>query len=493
MVRPGRTAIFSDFSRFLRSAAMWLLLACCAFAWLPCDGARAEVAPPATAAAPSTPVAPAPTAAAPKPVDVEPLAHDDEIATRLTGILESTQWFGTPRVRVENGVVFITGTTTKEDYKQWASTLAERTQDVVAVVNRLEVVSGQLWDFSPALDQAEDLGRRAVRSLPNWVVAIALLVVVWYAMKLVSRVARRIGRRRLGNSLLLDIVGVSAATPVLLIGVYVMLRVSGLTQLALTLLGGTGLAGLVIGIAFRDIAENFLASVLLSVQQPFQAGDMIQVDAYQGVVQKVTARGTLLMSPNGAYIQIPNATIYKSVIQNITANPRQRCDFAIAIGQENSVTSAQETALRVLREHSAVLGDPEPMVLVEQLAGPLVRLRVYYWIDLRVHSMPRVQSALLRQLREALRADGIAPFGKPAAPRHKAAPQLRREAKQQLVEATAAEGALRSEKDELDAQAAQSPSPERGENLLAEPAGVGTSTNGRAAEHGELGDESTAR
>jgi small-conductance mechanosensitive channel len=459
--------------------------------------AHAQATAPPAAAAPSTPVAPATPAAAPKPVDVEPLARDSEIATRLESILESTQWFDTPEVAVENGVVFLAGTTTKDDYKQWAAALAERTQDVVAVVNRIQVISGQLWDFTPALDQARDLGRRGVRTLPNWVVAVAILVVVWYAMKLAARLARRIWRRRLGSSLLLDIVGVSAATPVLLIGIYVMLRVSGLTQLALTLLGGTGLVGLVIGIAFRDIAENFLASVLLSVQQPFQAGDMIQVDAYQGVVQKVTARGTLLMSPDGAYIQIPNATIYKSVIQNVTANPRQRCNFTFIIGQESSVSLAQETAMKVLRAHSAVLGDPEPMVLVEQLSGSTVRLRVYYWIDLRVHSTPRVQSALLRQLREALRADGIGPFGKQEmpqeTPRHKTTQQARREAPQKPVEATAAEGKLRSEKSELDAQAAQSPSPERGENLLAEPVGAGTSANGQATENDERADSGAGR
>jgi small-conductance mechanosensitive channel len=56
-----------------------------------------------------------------------------------------------------------------------------------------------------------------------------------------------------------------------------VLRVSGLTRLALTVIGGTGIAGLVLGIAFRDIMENFLASILISMQQPFRASDLIGV------------------------------------------------------------------------------------------------------------------------------------------------------------------------------------------------------------------------
>ncbi|MGD9644650.1 MAG: mechanosensitive ion channel domain-containing protein [Pirellulales bacterium] len=449
--------------------------------------------PPAAGSEATTPAA-STAPATPKPVDVEPLALDSDISARLTRILESTEWFNTPRVEVENGVVFLTGTTTKEEYKQWATSLAERTQDVVAVVNRIKIPNQPIWDFSPAFAQLQDLARRTVRSIPTWIVALISLVVVWYAMRLASWGARRIWRRRLGNSLLLDIVGVSAATPVLLIGIYVMLRVSGLTQLALTVLGGTGLAGLVIGIAFRDIAENFLASVLLSVQQPFHAGDMIQVDVHQGIVQKVTARGTLLMAQNGAYIQIPNATVYKSVIRNITANPQQRCDFVVTIGSANSVDEAQDIAMDVLHKHSAVLPDPEPMVLVEQLAGASVRLRVYFWIDLREYSNLRVQSALQRQLRAAFRAEGIAPFGTTSEAKSTRAPRRAGE-KQRSSDATAAEGKLRSEKSEIDAQAAKSPAPEMGEDLLATPVASASrnETNGHSeaagAELSERRDE----
>ncbi len=70
--------------------------------------------------------------------------------------------------------------------------------------------------------------------------------------------------------------------PVALLGLYLVLKVSGMTRLAMTVLGGTGLVGLVIGFAFRDIAENFLASILLSVQNPFRYGDLIEVAGYLG-------------------------------------------------------------------------------------------------------------------------------------------------------------------------------------------------------------------
>ena len=63
---------------------------------------------------------------------------------------------------------------------------------------------------------------------------------------------------------------------IFLFGTYIVLRVCGLTQLALTVVGGTGLIGLAVGLAFKDITENFLASIVLSMQRPFETGDLLE-------------------------------------------------------------------------------------------------------------------------------------------------------------------------------------------------------------------------
>ena len=108
-----------------------------------------------------------------------------------------------------------------------------------------------------------------------------------------------------------------------------MLRVAGLTQLALTVLGGTGLIGIIIGFAFRDIAENFLASLLLSMRNPFNGGDLIEVAGYTGIVQNLNTRSTVLLTLDGNHVQIPNATVYKSTIKNYSSIPSRRAEFLV--------------------------------------------------------------------------------------------------------------------------------------------------------------------
>ena len=87
---------------------------------------------------------------APAKVDVNPVARDEEILKRLQSVLYATNWFTDPQVRVAEGVVFLSGKVESEEIKKWAGNLARNTQDVVAVVNRMEVLEPPVWDFRPA-------------------------------------------------------------------------------------------------------------------------------------------------------------------------------------------------------------------------------------------------------------------------------------------------------------------------------------------------------
>lgn len=420
---------------------------------------------------------------APQQVDVDGVVEDDAIAERLLGILDVTGWFSDSAVRVENGVVFLDGSADTEEYKQWAGDLAGNTQDVVAVVNRIAVRTGSAWDLTPALNELREMSRGVLRASPLIVLGLLLLAATWLVTRLSVNSARTLLRRQISSQLLLDVVSRAVAVPVFLIGLYLVLQVSGLTGMAATVIGGTGLLGLIVGFAFRDIAENFLASVLLSIQRPFATGDLVEVAGYAGYVQSVNTRSTLLMTQDGNHVQIPNATIYKSTITNLTANPNSRFDFVVGIGYEDSISRAQEVILGVLKEHRGVVDDPESLVLVEALGAATVNLRVYFWVDVQRFGHRKVTSAVIRLVKTALDAAGISlpdearevvfPAGVPVrmidsdesanAGRAKIADSSVRISEKQT---NAAEGRLTSDAEEIKEQARQARTPEGETNLL---------------------------
>jgi small-conductance mechanosensitive channel len=349
-----------------------------------------------------------------------------------------------------------------------------------------DVVPTTVWDFDPAFQVLNDLARRFVRSLPIIVVALVVIAISWIFARLTVHGLRRGLLARSPSHLLREVAARAGGMLVMLVGLYLVLRIAGLTQLALTVLGGTGLIGLVLGIAFRDITENFLASLFLSFQQPFREGDLIEVASVTGYVQRLTSRTTVLMTLDGNQLQVPNSTVFKSTIRNFTSNPNRRDDFAVGIGYEGSIPFAQEVALKVLAEHPAVLKEPEPLVLVENLGASTVNLRVYFWLDGGRHSWLKVKSSVIRLVKRAFQDAGISlpdearevtfPDGvpvrmiegegavEPARTKSAAEPGQTRPAAEPEAVSTRGEAGLQSEAGEIKEQARRSWTP--GENLL---------------------------
>ncbi|WP_158270016.1 mechanosensitive ion channel family protein [Litoreibacter ponti] len=340
-------------------------------------------------------------------VSVAPVARDEEIAERILEIMKATGWFKFSRVEVKDGIVFLDGRTNSADHKLWARNLAAQTQDVVAVVNRITVVTEANWSFAPALAEIKSVGNRVVTSLPLILLAIIILPFTWWLSALAARGLRRWFLSGISSPFLRDIVARAIALPIFLLGLFVVLQVAGLTQLAVSVVGGAGVLGIVVGFAFRDIAENFLASLLLSIRRPFRSGDYIEVAGLAGSVRSMNTRSTVLLSPEGNHIQIPNATIFKSTIVNYTASANRRDTLMVGIGYDVSIARAQALILEVIGAHEAVLNEPEPMILVDDLGSSTVNVKAYYWVNARDFSILKVKSALLRQVTKRLTEEGV--------------------------------------------------------------------------------------
>lgn len=340
-------------------------------------------------------------------VEIEPLANDAKIANRVQNILDATEWFTALNVRVDDGVVFLGGQTTSADYSDWAQRLITRTDGVVAVVNQLDVQEIVNWSLEPALNELKLLADDFILAAPLILLSLLILPLAWYLSGLVSKLMRWSLQKRVDSAFLREVMARAVAFPVFLVGIYIVLQVAGLTQLAVSLLGGAGVMGIVIGFAFRDIAENFLASLLLSIRRPFRSGDLITVAGETGTVQSMNTRSTVLITPDGNHIQIPNSLIFKSIIENQTAAPYTRGSFIIGIGYDDSISEAQEILTKILSGHDGVLSDPAPMALIDELGASTVDIKAYYWFNGQSIAAIKLRSSLLRQCKRSLTEAGI--------------------------------------------------------------------------------------
>jgi small-conductance mechanosensitive channel len=159
------------------------------------------------------------------------------------------------------------------------------------------------------------------------------------------------------------------------------LHILGLTGIAGGLLAGAGVSAFIIGFAFKDIAENFLAGIILAFNRPFSLEDTIKIKDYIGKVEALNFRTTHLKTFDEKDVFIPNATILKEVVTNLTKNGIIRLDFVVGIAFEDDVEQATSLIVQTIKDHPDILNDKEPFVVAEELATNTVNLRVFFWVS----------------------------------------------------------------------------------------------------------------
>lgn len=163
-----------------------------------------------------------------------------------------------------------------------------------------------------------------------------------------------------------------------------------------------GIGSVAIGFAFKDILQNWFAGLLILLRQPFRRGDQIVVGTYEGTVEHIEARATLIKTYDGRWVVIPNSDLYtRSVIVN-TAHPKRRTDYEVGIGYADDIATAQAVILDALSRIEGVERDPAPDVVPWELDGSSVNLTVRWWTVSTRASVVKTRGRVIAAIKTAL-------------------------------------------------------------------------------------------
>jgi small-conductance mechanosensitive channel len=327
---------------------------------------------------------------------------DAAIATDVRRRFESFEELNRVTVGAEAGVVRLGGEVSTLQAWRLAEDLAGSTEGVTAVINEIEISA----DVRGQVNALRQTVTRALNFAPVVAFAIVVLLLFLALSWLVGRWSAPFERIS-PNRFVQEVAQTTVRAVLVLAGVVLALHIVDATAIAGALIGTAGVAGVALGFAFKDLIENFLASVLLSTRQPFAPNDLVDVDGFEGIVVRLTSRATVLMTPDGNHVRIPNARVFKGVIVNYSRNPRRRFDFVIAVASESDLSVAQEAGVGMLRRMPGVLDDPEPWSTIVEIGDSSIPIRFYGWIDQRSTNFARARSEAIRLVKEGLEAAGF--------------------------------------------------------------------------------------
>lgn len=333
-------------------------------------------------------------------------AQDAAIERRLASIYDQLEDLEGIEVEVTAGVVRLTGEVLSADDRDLARKLARSIEGVVAVDDDLSEVRDLGRRLRPARENIVERLIDLAALLP--LLGVALLVFLLFVLG-----ARAVGRwdrlfeRVTPNQFLQNLARQALRAVVLLLGALLALEVLNATALVGAVLGTAGVIGLALGFAFRDTAENYIASVLLSVRQPFEPNDLVKIGEHEGKVVRLTSRATILLTLDGNHVRLPNAQVFKGVVVNYTRNPERRFDFTVGVGTEENLSEVLRVGIETLQRVPGVLEDPEPTGWIDELGESNVVVHFFGWTDQRQASFPKVRGETVRQVKEAFDAHGF--------------------------------------------------------------------------------------
>jgi small-conductance mechanosensitive channel len=325
---------------------------------------------------------------------------DERVRQNLLNLLNRIEDLRQVEVTVEGGVVQIDGQAATNRAITQARELAERTAGVNFVINNIsetQEVSGRL---TPALERMSERLLWLLRELPIILMALLVLGIFIWLAKFITRFDAPfalISRKKLVQGIVKQIF----ATILGLIGILAALEILDATEFVGAVVGAAGLIGLALGFAFRDIAENYLASVFMGLRQPFSTNDIVKIDEHEGRVIRLTTRDTILLSYEGNHIRLPNSLVYKSVMINYTRNPQRRLDFVVGVGVEENLSRAQELGVAALLDTPGIVTDPPPVALVQEFGEFSMNLHFLAWIDQAETDWLATRSEALRSVKRA--------------------------------------------------------------------------------------------
>ncbi len=305
------------------------------------------------------------------------------------------------------GVVTLTGTVPAADDKGRAEAIAARVAGVVTVQNDVVRNLDVGTKVAPAIGQFTDELRGFIRGLPLFGVALlggALVTLLGYWIASRTRLLRWIAP----NVFLAELLATSVRITFVILGLVAVLEVLGATALLGGVLGGAGVVGIALGFAVRDTVTNYVASIMLSLRQPFRANDHVVIETYEGRVVRLTSRATILLTLDGNHVQIPNATVFNAIILNFSRNPQRRFEFDLGIDASDNPVDGMDVGLSALNALPFVLDTPKASAVIRDVGDSNIVLRFYGWVDQTRTDFLKGRSLAIQAAKAALEGAGFA-------------------------------------------------------------------------------------
>ncbi|MGK7389390.1 MAG: mechanosensitive ion channel family protein, partial [Candidatus Cyclobacteriaceae bacterium M2_1C_046] len=235
--------------------------------------------------------------------------------------------------------------------------------------------------YNLVTDKVETWIETFIRMLPNLVMALLVLIAFYVLGKIIRKAVKKLLSKATDNRSIINLLETIVGVMIIGIGVFIALSILQLDGAVTSLLAGAGIIGLALGFAFQDIASNFISGIILSIRHPFGIGDIIDTNGIYGTVQKMNMRNTIIKTPTGQIVYIPNKSVFENVLENFTTSGERRIDLSCGVSYGDDLEKAKEVAIEAVKGLDNYNADKGIEFYYDEFGGSSINFKIRFWVD----------------------------------------------------------------------------------------------------------------
>lgn len=242
--------------------------------------------------------------------------------------------------------------------------------------------------------------------IPNIVIAIIFAIMTYFAAKLISRLVSSFLPRIAIRANLVTIFHKLTIIIVWFIGILIISAILIPSVTTANILATLGLTSVAIGLAFKNVFENFFTGILILLREPFSIGDFIEVESQhgeaQGYVHRISIQNTHLRKTDGSRVFIPNSTMYTSIVRVFTDESLRREKIVCSIDFDSDIEKARSVIKKAIEQCKTVSKNKYIQVYVVSFSSNGIDFAIYWWTNPEPSQQRRSLDEVLTTIKKAL-------------------------------------------------------------------------------------------
>jgi len=279
--------------------------------------------------------------------------------------------------------------------------MAENTDKVVGMIDSVDEVTLTLWQT------VAEMWSSFLSHVPYIVAGALILCITWFLTYLLSSIGTKIlgywHKRESLKDLILRLLSILIWVLGLLLTAIVIFP--GLTPTRA--LSGLGLVSIAVGLAFKDIFENFFAGILILWRFPIERGDFIECEGVAGKVEEVLVRMTYIRKTSGELVVVPNSLLFKNPVEILTNLEKRRVTITVGVAYGENLADAVALIQSTVNNCDSVLSNEPVQIFPNNFGSSSMDMEVTWWTRSKPLDTRTSRAQVVVAIKEALDKAGI--------------------------------------------------------------------------------------